>query len=212
MSWHYDDGIRIKKLEVQPFGTNCYLVVCRRTSEGVVIDTPGEARRVLSEVRDVKVKQIIITHTHLDHLGAFQELRDRLGTPVAVHPSEAGMLPSPPDVTLEDGDEVRFGSVTLKVLHTPGHTPGGLCLLTGRHLFSGDTLFPGGPGKTRDAAAFEQIVKSITEKLFVLPDDTVVHPGHGGDAVLGEEKEKFAVFSSRPRAAGLCGDVLWLSS
>lgn len=212
MGWHYDDEIRIKKLEVQPFGTNCYIVVCPQTNEGVVIDAPGEAPRIVAEMGDVKVRRLIITHTHLDHLGAFQELRDEMGASAAVHHLEASALPSPPDVTLEDGDEIRFGSVMLKVLHTPGHTPGGVCLVTGRHLFSGDTLFPGGPGKTRDAAAFEQIVKSITDKLFVLPDDTIVHPGHGDDAVLGEEKEKFAVFSSRPRPVGLCGDVLWLSS
>jgi len=98
------------------------------------------------------------------------------------------------------------------VLHTPGHTPGSLCLLSGKHLFSGDTLFPGGPGKTGNPAAFEQIINSITEKLFILPDETLVYPGHGEDTVLGKEKQEFAVFSSRPRTPGLCGDVLWLSS
>ena len=212
MSWHYDGEVRIRKLETQPFGTNCYIVVCPQTGEGVVIDTPGEAPRILAETGDVSVRHIVITHTHLDHLGAFQQVRDTLKAPVVVHASEAGALPSPPDRTVADGDEVAFGSVTLKVLHTPGHTPGSLCLLTGRHLFSGDTLFPEGPGKTRDPAAFEQIVASITGKLFVLPDDTLVYPGHGDDAVLGEEKRKFAAFSSRPRGPGLCGDVLWLSS
>jgi len=102
--------------------------------------------------------------------------------------------------------------VSLRVLHTPGHTPGSLCLLFGKHLFSGDTLFPGGPGKTGTPAAFEQIVNSITEKLFVLPDETLVYPGHGEDTILGKEKQAFAVFSSRPSNPGLCGDVLWLSS
>lgn len=212
MRWHYDDAVRIKKLSTQPFGTNCYIVACPRTGIGVVIDTPGEAGRILAEVADVKVEHIIITHTHADHLGAFQEVRDGLRAPVAVHRLEASALPATPDLTLEGGDAVTFGSITLKVLHTPGHTPGSVCLVTGKHLFSGDTLFPGGPGKTRDPAALEEIVTSITEKLFVLPDDTMVHPGHGDDAILGEEKEKFAAFSSRPRTPGLCGDVLWLSS
>lgn len=212
MSWHYDGELRIKKLETQPFGTNCYIVVCPRSGEGVIIDTPGEGARILAEAGDAVVRHILITHTHLDHLGAFQQVRDSLTAAVAVHLLEAGALPSAPDRTLRDGDEVEFGSVTLKVLHTPGHTPGSLCLLTGRHLFSGDTLFPDGPGKTRDPAAFEQIVSSIREKLFVLPDDTLVYPGHGDDAVLGEEKGKFAAFSSRRRSPGLCGDVLWLSS
>ncbi|MBA7640064.1 Hydroxyacylglutathione hydrolase [subsurface metagenome] len=131
---------------------------------------------------------------------------------MAVHPSEADVLPSPPDLTLADGDLVNFGTVSLRVLHTPGHSPGSLCLLLGKHLFSGDTLFPGGPGKTGTPAAFEQIVNSITEKLFVLPDETLVYPGHGEDTILGKEKQAFAVFASRPSNPGLCGDVLWLSS
>ncbi len=212
MNWHYDGEIRIKKLETQPFGTNCYIVVCPQSGEGIIVDTPGEASRILAEAEDISVRYIIITHTHLDHLGAFQEVRDSLKAEVAVHPLEAGALPSPPDLTLEDGDVVSFGEVNSKVLHTPGHTPGSLCLLMGKHLFSGDTLFPNGPGKTRDPAAFEQVVNSITEKLFILPDDTLVYPGHGDDAILGEEKHNFAVFSSRPRTPGLCGDVLWLPS
>lgn len=212
MNWHYDGEIRIKKLETQPFGTNCYIVVCPQSGEGIIVDTPGEASRILAEAEDISVRYIIITHTHLDHLGAFQEVRDSLKAEVAVHPLEAGALPSPPDLTLEDGDVVSFGEVNSKVLHTPGHTPGSLCLLMGKHLFSGDTLFPNGPGKTRDPAAFEQVVNSITEKLFILPDDTLVYPGHGDDAILGKEKHNFAIFSSRPRTPGLCGDVLWLPS
>jgi len=139
-------------------------------------------------------------------------VRDKLKAPVASHPLEAGTLPSPPDLTLADGDVVHFGKVSLRILHTPGHTLGSLCLLTGKHLFSGDTLFPGGPGKTSTPAAFEQIVNSITEKLFVLPDETLVYPGHGEDTILGKEKQEFAIFSSRHHPPGLCGDVLWLSS
>jgi len=212
MSWHYDGEIRIRKLEVQPFGTNCYIVVCPQSSESVIVDTPGEASRILAQAKETKVRYIIITHTHFDHLGAFREVRDKLKAPVAVHSLEAGALPSPPDLTLKDGDVVNFGAVSLRVLHTPGHSPGSLCLLTGKHLFSGDTLFPEGPGKTGTPSAFEQIVNSITEKLFVLPDETLVYPGHGEDTILGKEKQEFAIFSSRPRTPGLCGDVLWLSS
>lgn len=212
MTWHYDGEIRIKKLELAPFGTNCYIVACPQSGEGVIVDTPGEAWRILAQVEGIEVKYIIITHTHLDHLGAFQEVRAKLSAPVAIHKLEAGFLPSPPELTLEDGDLVSFGTVSLKVIHTPGHSQGSLCLLSGKHLLSGDTLFPGGPGKTITPADFEQIVRSITEKLFILPDETLVYPGHGDDTILTKEKQEFAIFSSRPRTPGLCGDVLWLSS
>ena len=212
MNWYYDSEIRIKKLETAPYDANCYIVACPRTGQAVIIDTPEEAARILAEAEDVNVRYIIITHTHSDHLGAFEEVREKLRARVAVHPTEAAKLPSPPDLTLEDGDAVNFGTVSLRVLHTPGHSRGSLCLLTGQHLFSGDTLFPGGPGNTRSPAAFRQIVKSITQKLFVLPDATRVYPGHGAGTILGKEKQAFSVFSSRPHAPGLRGDVLWLSS
>ena len=107
---------------------------------------------------------------------------------------------------------ISFGKVKLEVLHTPGHTPGSLCFRTGKYLISGDTIFPGGPGKTRSPAELSQIIKSITEKLFVLPDDTQIYPGHGDSTVLKKEKDEFAVFSSRAHNPNLYGDVLWLSA
>ena len=212
MNWHYDGEIQIKKLEIRPFGTNCYIIVCPQSGEGVIVDTPGEASMILQQAADIRVKYIIITHTHFDHLAAFSEIRDNIKASVAIHHLEAGALPSTPDVILDGGDVVTFGTVKLRVLHTPGHTAGSLCLLTGKHLFSGDTLFPGGPGKTGSPDAFKQIIHSITEKLFVLPDDTSVYPGHGEDTMLGKEKREYAIFSSRARSPGLCSDVLWLSA
>jgi glyoxylase-like metal-dependent hydrolase (beta-lactamase superfamily II) len=212
MAQHRNGEIKIKKLAIAPFGTNCYLVACPRTKEGVIIDTPGEPERILAEAEGTKVRYILITHTHQDHLGAFSQIRARLGVPVAVHPLEASRLPSPPNLALNDGDMLSLGTLKLRVIHTPGHTPGSICLLSGKHLFSGDTIFPHGPGKTGTPAHFEQIVRSITEKLFPLPHDTIVYPGHGENTVLGREKEEFTQFASRPRTPGLCGDVLWLSS
>ena len=207
-----DDRIQIEKLELAPFGTNAYIIVCRATGDSVLVDAPGEANRIVEQLKGTNPRYILMTHGHMDHVGALSELKSMLGIPIAAHQSDAGSLPSPPDIQLNDGDEIFFGTVRLKVFHTPGHTPGSVCFLTGQYLISGDTIFPGGPGRTNTPGALAQIIDSITRKIFVLPDDTRVHPGHGGSTVLKKEKEEFAVFSSRPHDPNLCGDVLWLSS
>jgi glyoxylase-like metal-dependent hydrolase (beta-lactamase superfamily II) len=166
----------------------------------------------MERLKDTNPKYILLTHNHMDHLGAFSELRSQLKVPVAAHTSDAQSLPSPPEILLNDGDTVAFGHIKLEVLHTPGHTPGSLCFKAGQYLISGDTIFPGGPGKTRTPADLKQVIKSITEKIFALPADTQIYPGHGDSTILKKERDKFAVFASRPHASNLCGDVLWLSS
>lgn len=207
-----DDQILIDKLEIAPFGTNAYIMVCRATGDSVLVDAPGEANRIVEQLKGTNPRYILMTHGHMDHVGALSELKSRLRIPIAAHPSDAGSLPSPPDIQLNDGDEIFFGTVRLKVFHTPGHTPGSVCFLTGQYLISGDTIFPGGPGRTNTPDDLKRIIESITDKIFLLPDDTRVHPGHGGSTVLKKEKEEFAVFSSRPHDPNLCGEVLWLSS
>jgi glyoxylase-like metal-dependent hydrolase (beta-lactamase superfamily II) len=207
-----DSAVRITRLELAPFGTNAYILVCQATGDSILVDAPGEADNVLSQLAGTKPKYIVITHGHIDHIGALGEIRARLKIPVAIHPKDADRLQSRPDIELNDGDTIEAGKLKLKVLHTPGHTPGGLCLFVGSYLISGDTLFPGGPGKTGTPADFEQIIKSIKSKLFVLPDDTEVYPGHGEATILGKEKSEFAVFASEPHDPNLCGDVLWLSA
>jgi glyoxylase-like metal-dependent hydrolase (beta-lactamase superfamily II) len=207
-----DDSLQIDKLIVGAFDNNCYIVTCRTTGESVVVDAPAEATKILKGLEGTQPRFILITHTHMDHLGALSELKSKLGIPVAVHPLDANGLPLQPETLLGDGGTVSFGRVKLRVLHTPGHTPGSLCFLTGKYLISGDTLFPGGPGRTGSPAHLRQIIESIEEKIFCLPDDTQVHPGHGDSTILKKEKEEFAAFSSRPHDPNLCGDVLWLSS
>lgn len=207
-----DKNIRIERLELGPYGTNAYVLVCLATGSSVLVDAPAEASKILERLKGTEPKYILITHTHRDHLGAFSELRSKLKVPVAIHPLEAKSLPSPPEILLSDGDTVSFGNIKLKVLHVPGHTAGSLCFLTGQYLIAGDTLFPGGPGRTNSPSDLKQIIESITRKIFVLPDETHVYSGHGDSMVLKVGKEEFRVFSSRPHSPDLCGDVLWLSS
>ncbi|MFC1941002.1 MBL fold metallo-hydrolase [Chloroflexota bacterium] len=207
-----DDDIQIERLELGPYGTNAYIVVCQKTRDSVLIDTPAEASTTMDRLKGTNPKCILLTHNHMDHLGALAELHSKLRVPVATHASDTGNLPSPPDTLLDDGDTISLGNLKLEILHTPGHTAGSLCFKVGRYLISGDTIFTAGPGKTRSPENFKQIVKSITEKIFVLSDDTQIYPGHGDSTVLKKEKDEFAIFSSRPHDPNLCGDVLWLSS
>jgi len=200
------------RFETAPFGTNAYLLVCREAGDSVLVDAPGDAAKIAARMRTTNPRYILMTHNHIDHTAALRELKAEFGVPVASHEADAGGLPERAEVLLDEGTSVTFGAVELTVLHTPGHTPGSLCFLVGRRLISGDTLFPGGPGKTGTPEDFEQIVRSITDKLFGLPDDTRVYPGHGEPTVLNREKGQFAVFASRSHRPDLCGDVLWLSS
>ncbi len=207
-----ESGIQIERLELGPWGTNAYIITCLETGDSVLVDAPAEAGTIIGRLQGTNPRYILLTHNHMDHLGALSELRSRLKVPLAAHTADSGRLPSPPEILLNDGDVVSFGKVRLEVLHTPGHTPGSLCFKTGRYLISGDTIFPGGPGKTSTPADLRQIIKSITDKILVLPDDTQIYPGHGDSTTLKKEKDEFAVFSSRSHHPNLCGDVLWLSS
>jgi len=192
--------------------SNCYLIVCKKTGASVLIDAPGDASKILKQIEETNLRYILITHTHFDHLGALSQLINHVNVPVAVHPLEKDSLPVEAGMLLNNNDCVKFGEIELKVVHTPGHTPGSICFLTDNILISGDTLFPGGPGRTSSPDALKQILKSIEEKILVLPDDTRIIPGHGDTTILGKEKQEIAVFMAKPHDASLCGDVLWLTS
>ncbi len=207
-----DDSIQIERLSLGPFGTNSYLLICSKTRASVIVDAPGDAEKVLKRLEGTHPKYILMTHNHMDHVEALAALKSALNVPLAAHEDDAGDFPVKPEQFLNDDDTISFGEIQLKVLHTPGHTPGSLCFLTGSHLISGDTIFPGGPGKTWSSDDFKQIVASLSNKIFTLPDETQVYPGHGDGTVLKKEKQEFEVFSSKPHDPDLCGDVVWLSS
>ncbi|MFB3097923.1 MAG: MBL fold metallo-hydrolase [Dehalococcoidia bacterium] len=210
MPLHYDGEIQITKINMGPYNNNGYIVACAETKEAVIIDTPAEPEKLLNELGDVQVKAILITHGHQDHLLGFKEITGQVDAPVGVGEADVELLPSPPDIILRDGATIEVGNQTIQLLSTPGHTSGSTCLLIGKHLFSGDTLFPGGPGKSRSPEAFKQEIDSITRKLLVLPDDTAVYPGHGDDTTIGQARQEYQVFASKQHPDDLCGDVAWL--
>lgn len=206
-----DDNVRIETMPLGPYGTNTYIVVCQKTRKSLVVDAPAEADRIIESLQGTNPNCILLTHDHLDHTGALDELRSRLKVPLAAHAADSWSLQTPPEISLKDGDSISLGNLKLEVLHTPGHTPGSLCFKTGKYLLAGDTVFPGGPGKTWSPDDFTQILDSITRKILTLPDDTVICPGHGDDTTVKKAKEEYAVFASHHHNPHLCGDVLWLS-
>ncbi len=212
MPLHYDGEVRITKINMGPYNNNGYIVVCPETNEGIIIDTPAEPEKLLNAIGDVTIKAILITHRHQDHLLGFDQITGSVGASVGIGTEDASALPKTPEIDLRDGGTVRFGNRELQVLATPGHTEGARCFLSGKHLFSGDTLFPGGPGKTGSPEALRQIIDSITKKLLVLPDDTAVYPGHGDDTTIGKAREEYQQFASRPQGPDLFGDVTWLGN
>jgi glyoxylase-like metal-dependent hydrolase (beta-lactamase superfamily II) len=197
----------IKKMAVGPIMANCFIVGCRETREAAVIDPGDEADRILLSLSEdkLKVKYIINTHGHFDHVGANKRLHEVSGAPILIHVLDAPMLQqlsqhaaamglkaedSPhPQRHIEEGDRIRFGQLTLKVLHTPGHTPGGVSLHSDGCVFVGDTLFAGSIGRTDfPGGDFQTIKDSIRQKLFKLPDDVRVYTGHGPETTIGDEK------------------------
>ncbi len=207
-----DDIIMIEKFELGPFGTNAYIVTCRVSRYSALIDAPAEENIIKDKLKNTIPQYILLTHNHMDHTGALSQLRAELKIPLAAHDSDARNLTPPAEILLNNGDTVSLGEIEFTVLHTPGHTQGSLCFLVGHYLISGDTIFPGGPGRTSTPYDFKQIINSITEKIFVLPDDTQIYPGHGNSTVLKNEKKEFDIFTSRPHESNLCGEVLWLST
>lgn len=184
-----DERCEIHKLVVGPMDNNVFVLRCRDTGEAVLLDAANEHERLLDLARSLGVRSVLETHGHWDHIQAVPELRDA-GYHVHVTAEDAAMLPSY-DQILDDDAVVQVGRLRLRTVHTPGHTPGSMCfLLEGSPvLFAGDTLFPGGPGATHfPGGDFETIIASIDRKLFTLPADTLVLPGHGVDTTIGTER------------------------
>ncbi len=198
LPWHYeDDDVRIRKVCVGALENNVYVVACARTNDAVVIDAAAEADRIATETADVSPVTILTTHGHHDHVGAASAVSRRLGIPFRIHAADGALAGIPPDFPIEDGEQIAVGELTITARHTPGHTPGSTCFTLPGHVFSGDTLFPGGPGATSGRAAFDRIIASLEEGIFPLPDGTVVHPGHGLATTVGTERPRLAAWIAR---------------
>ncbi len=200
--------MKIIAMEVGSLGTNCYIVYCEQSRKAAVIDPGGDASAIISRItqENLVVEYIINTHGHADHIAANAKVKEATGAMILIHQADADMLTSAHrnlsafmggGITggaagriLKDGDTIEIGSIRFKVLHTPGHTPGGISLLTDNILFSGDTLFAESIGRTDfPGGSFRQLIQSIKEKLMVLPDDVTVYPGHGPQTTIGWERK-----------------------
>ena len=186
--------------------TNCYIVYCEETLECAVIDPGAEPEKIFRLIGQKGLKPTILinTHGHVDHIGANRDIKDKFDIPLYLHAADKPMLESvlqselsfflgakespPPDKYLEEGDEIKIGYVSLSVIHTPGHSPGSVCLMGDGILFSGDTLFFGGVGRTDlPGGSWSEMESSIREKIFTLPADTVILPGHGPTTTVDQE-------------------------
>jgi glyoxylase-like metal-dependent hydrolase (beta-lactamase superfamily II) len=191
MSWSFDNGtILMRSALLGGYENNVYVVACAQTGQGVIVDAAAEPDRILELADGVDIQAILTTHGHMDHIQAVDAVSAALEVPFRLHPLDEEIAERTTPEPLSDGEVVTIGETSLLTIHTPGHTPGSVCFLSPGVLFSGDTLFPGGPGATRfEYASFEQIIESITGRLFTLDDITEVYPGHGPTmTTIGEEK------------------------
>ncbi|MFO8074683.1 MAG: MBL fold metallo-hydrolase [Actinomycetota bacterium] len=202
-----DGPIEIRKLSVGPLDNNAYVLTDVASGKALLVDAANEAERLLREVEGRDLVGILTTHGHQDHWQALFDVAGATGAPTLLHPDDAGLVPRGADRHVADGEELRVGGFAVRLLHTPGHTPGSVCVLLeapaerggiARWLFTGDTLFPGGPGATfGDEEAFAQLMTTLRQRVFTLDDDTQVCPGHGDDTTLGAERADLDAWEAR---------------
>lgn len=203
----------IKVGPLGPYDNNAYIILDHASGQSIFVDAPFESDRAIEAARGSDVQRVIITHRHGDHWANIDQVKQRTGAPVYCHDADRAPYAAKVDGTVADGDALPLGDAVVRVIHTPGHTPGSICLLVetaaGPALISGDTLFPGGPGRSDDAGALQQMVASIKSSLLPLPPETVVYPGHGDNTTIADARREVAVFDAKPHPPDLHGDVTW---
>lgn len=205
------DDLRIVKLgPLGPYANNAWVLIDQATNRSAIIDAVPEIDQVLAAAEGTEVSLVLFTHSHPDHIDSFDALRDRFpDVPFHMHPDEPWGDHARIDVHLRGGETVELGQTRFDVIHTPGHTPGGLCYYHAPFCVVGDTLFPGGPGHSRSNANLQTLIQSITTELYRLPDATTILPGHGDDTTIGASKAEYEAFAARDHDPDLHGDVLW---
>ncbi len=207
------EALDVIRMGVGPFANNVYLVKDRLQGCSLLIDAAAEEGSLMEEVGNDRLVAIVLTHAHMDHIQALEGIRRKTGAPVGLHPQEPGFSRLRPEISLGEGQRIRVGAQELEILHTPGHTPGSACfLLRPKLCFCGDAVFPGGPGKTGSPEAFLQAVQSLEQKIYTLPDDVRLLPGHGEGILVADSRREYEVFRNRPRSKTPFGDVLWEES
>jgi glyoxylase-like metal-dependent hydrolase (beta-lactamase superfamily II) len=194
---HKGDGFTVSRIVVGQLDNNTYLIEDTATGDALIVDAADESSRIVDFVGDATVIGVLTTHGHWDHHQAIPQVTRELDVPFMLHPLDGEIAGKRIDVEIVPGP-LRVGDTTLKVLHTPGHTPGSVCVALDGVVLTGDTLFPGGPGATRfDHSSFTTIIESIEGTLFVLPDETLVLPGHGDSTTIGAERPLLASWIER---------------
>lgn len=198
-----------------PYANNAYVIADRATKKSVFVDAPLESERAIAAASGTDVQMIVVTHRHPDHWASIDLVKEKLGAAVWCHDADRAPYAEKVFDTLDDGAEIELGESRVRVIHTPGHTPGSICLLVpdaggAPVLISGDTLFPGGPGRSDSPAALQQMIGSITSRLLTQSGETKVYPGHGDNTTIADAKREYAVFASKQHPADLSGDVTWM--
>ncbi|HEY6309665.1 MAG TPA: MBL fold metallo-hydrolase [Streptosporangiaceae bacterium] len=200
------DGLTVTKISVGLMDNNAYLLRCAGTGEGILIDAANEAGRLIEMIGDTPVGTIVTTHRHADHWQALAEVRKHTGAEVVAHSADADYLPVSVTHRAEHGEVLTFGDCAVSLIHLRGHTPGSIAvrydaggrLASDPHVFTGDSLFPGGVGKTNSTEDFTSLLTDVTDRLFTpLPDATWVYPGHGKDTTLGVERPHLEEWRAR---------------